>query len=81
MPGDMRDKARKRCADACKETGVPDPCGCGALMSFDTGQFMFNMIGRYFGSQAAILDDDLCNSRGDCAIRTAPPTRDTKTLP
>jgi hypothetical protein len=80
MPGEMRDKARKRCMDACKETGS-DPCGCRTLMAFDTGEFMFNMIGRYFAGRGTVLDDNLCNSRGDCAARLVPAARDPKTLP
>lgn len=82
MPGGMTDRARKQCAEACTEMGTPDPCGCGALRTFDIGMFMMNMIGSYFASGGTVLSADLCMTRNDCAgTQAAPPVRDVATLP
>ncbi|MBN1947133.1 MAG: hypothetical protein JW797_15765 [Bradymonadales bacterium] len=65
LPGEMTDRARADCRAAC--TG--GDCGCEELVTFDTGIFMLNMLGRYLGSEGTDLDADLCNSRDDCDDR------------
>lgn len=82
LPGETTDKVRNECRAACMETEGEDPCGCGALTTFDVGRYMLNMIGRYTVSGGMSLDDDLCQSRDDCADHQAlPPARALETLP
>lgn len=82
MPGEMTDAARKACASSCTLTTGTDPCGCTTLQTFDIGNFMFNMIGRYFASDGKSLNADLCNSRDDCSDKqAAPKARELSTLP
>ncbi len=83
MPGEMTDSAIKECQKACKKTGGSDPCGCTTKKHFDIGNFMFNMIGRYFSTGGKVMSTNLCNSRNDCHDfpKSAPKVRDKSTLP
>lgn len=80
MPGAMGDKVRKRCEADCKAAHPDDPdadCGCATKEVFDVGQFMMNMIGRYFASGGKTLDADLCQSRDDCGdVKDVPEPRE-----
>lgn len=85
-PGEMTDRFRKQCKDACMLDGPEDPCGCDEQETFDIGNFMFHMVGRYFASGGTFLDADLCQSADDCtgkpfAWPAAPPARDKDKLP
>ncbi len=74
FPGQSNDKARQQCRDACPEG---EDCGCSTLEVFDVGWFMFNMMGRYFATDAAEVPTDLCMSRNDCDwIAPVPERRD-----
>ena len=79
FPGEQLDQRRKPCRDECRNThgdrtGVA--CGCDQLTTFDTGFFMFNVLGKYFKSGGMAVDFDLCNSSDDCdGIPAAPPAR------
>jgi hypothetical protein len=80
LPGGMTDRARAQCAAACTEMG-DNPCGCATLQTFDIGNFMMNMIGRYFANDGKKLDADLCQSRSDCpGMAPPPPARDAAYL-
>lgn len=70
FPGEMTDDARRRCRDTCP---AGQDCGCATLATYDVGQFMFNMLGRYFASGGTELVADLCGSRDDCTWRQEPP--------
>lgn len=79
LPGGMTDKARQKCKEACM---LPDDgCGCSTLSTFDIGNFMMNMIGRYLASDGKVLSDDLCQSSDDCAdLKPMPKARDVAEL-
>jgi hypothetical protein len=80
-PGGMTDRARKVCLEACTEM-TENPCGCNTLETFDIGNFMLNMMARYFASDGTELSTDLCMSRNDCADLAEPPAdRDVSQLP
>ncbi|MEZ4300686.1 MAG: hypothetical protein R3B70_37470 [Polyangiaceae bacterium] len=86
QPGEMTDRYRKACKAACETPGDGDPCGCDQQTSFDIGNFMFHMVGRYFASGGSFLDADLCQSGQSCegkpfAWSPAPPARDVNELP
>lgn len=86
QPGEMTDRYRKQCKAACETPGDGDPCGCDADATFDIGNFMFHMVGRYFASGGTFLDADLCQSGPSCegkpfAWAPPPPTRDVNDLP
>ena len=80
LPGSMGDKVRKKCQEECTAANPGDPaadCGCATKEVFDVGQFMMNMIGRYFASGGKTLDADRCQSRDDCGdVQPIPPARD-----
>lgn len=85
-PGEMTDRFRKQCKAACMDPGEGDPCGCDAQKTYDVGNFMFHMIGRYFASGGTYLDTDLCMSANDCtgkpyAWPSPPDARDSQKLP
>jgi len=76
MPGRMTDAARraKGCPAACSMTApASDPCSCSAA-HFDLGEYMFNLIGRYFASSGKQVSFDLCLSRADCPGMPAKPS-------
>ncbi|MBI4704425.1 MAG: hypothetical protein HY744_25260 [Deltaproteobacteria bacterium] len=82
MPGGMTDRARQQCRDACAQKEGDDPCGCGSLETFDIGNFMMNMIGRYLATSGHELRSDRCLSSSDCAgFASLPPARDPQKLP
>ncbi len=82
MPGEMIDRVRRQCREQCTETEGDDPCGCNDLVTFDIGNFMMNMVGRYFSSGGQLLSTDRCNSSDDCPEFPAiPAPRDPATLP
>ncbi len=62
FPGQLPDQARKDCEAACE-----GECSCDEVVTFDTGNFLFNMLGEYFRTNGRVLSPDLCHSRGDCA--------------
>ena len=77
FPGQMTDQALRQCTDQC----TSDDCGCDDVQTFDTGFFMFNMLGRWFGSHAREMPTDLCLSSNDCSFLPArPQLRDRATL-
>jgi hypothetical protein len=63
-PGESTDDARKQCERACESA---EDCDCSTVQVFDTGNFLFNMIGRYLGTNGQVLSDDACMARNDCA--------------
>ncbi len=82
LPGEMTDKAIKICKSACKKTGGSDPCSCNTGKYYDIGNFMFNMIGRYFSGGGKTLSTNLCNSSNSCHdFLKAPKVRAKSTLP
>ena len=70
FPGQMVDRFRKRCTDACPEG---EACDCADVATFDIGSFLFNTLGRYMASGGTVVDIDACNWRGDCADLPPPP--------
>ncbi len=72
-PGEMTDKARRACRNACTVTEGENPCGCNTARRYDIGHFLFNMAGRYMRSGGRVLEADLCQSRDDCADLQPPP--------
>ena len=83
FPGELTDRARADCKKKCTKKGGSDPCGCDTLETFDIGQFMFNVLGRYFISGGTQMDVGLCNSNDTCpALKkiVLPPMRDKTTL-
>lgn len=80
-PGAMIDNARDRCLQSCTEGGS-NPCGCYTLQTYDVGQFLFNLAGRFLATEGEELAVDQCHSRDDCAYRKpSPGLRDTTQLP
>jgi hypothetical protein len=80
-PGAMIDDARNRCLQGCNESGS-NPCGCYTLQTYDVGQFLFNLTGRYLATDGEELVVDQCHSRDDCSYRLpSPGLRDTTQLP
>ncbi|MEK6606808.1 MAG: hypothetical protein AABZ30_04025 [Myxococcota bacterium] len=69
FPGVLPDTARKQCVEACAKVD----CDCDNIETFDTGAFIFNMLGRYLASGGGEMDIDLCNSRNDCEDFEPPP--------
>lgn len=61
-PGEMVDKARRRCRDACDA----DDCGCDNYWIFDVGNFHYNQLADYLESGGQRIRVDLCLSRNDC---------------
>ena len=71
-PGESIDSAREACDAACET----DDCGCEDATVFDTGNFLFNMIGHYLATSGRELLDDKCLARNDCGfIPDLPPLR------
>ncbi len=71
-PGEMVDKARRRCREACED----DDCGCDDLWIFDVGNFHYNQLADYLKSGGQRIRTDLCLSRNDCDdIPPVPPAR------
>ncbi len=63
FPGQATDTARRICRETCPEG---ENCSCSSLEVFDVGWFMFNMLGRYFSTDAGEVPTDLCMSSNDC---------------
>ena len=85
-PGEMTDRYREQCKNLCQTMGGDDPCGCATKTTYDVGNFMFHMLGRYFASGGTYLDADLCMSANDCTGKPfswapAPESRDPDKLP
>lgn len=55
FPGELTDRHLAACETDCED-----------LVPFDTGNFLFNSLGRYMRSGAQELNVDACNSRNDC---------------
>jgi hypothetical protein len=66
MPGGMLDKARQQCRNQCMTPGDGDPCGCEGLRTFDIGNFMMNMMGRFMASEGQSIPVEECQSHNDC---------------
>ena len=78
----------ERCLATCEEPEGEEintnRCGCRdmAFSKFDVGTFMLNLVGRYFQSEATVLEADQCLSRDDCEGGLMPPlNRDTTAMP
>ncbi|MGM0577367.1 MAG: hypothetical protein ACQEXJ_16705 [Myxococcota bacterium] len=57
-----------RCLAACEEGG----CGCESEL-FDTGWFLFNLMGRYLQTNGTELPFDACQAHNDCPWHPAIP--------
>lgn len=80
-PGKMIDDARAACLVACTEPGE-DPCGCGAVTTYDVGLFLVNMVGSYLASGGAELRTDVCMADDSCAdLAPLPAARSPDELP
>jgi hypothetical protein len=78
FPGQLPDEAKENCERACPEG---QDCQCQEVKTFDTGFFLFNMMGKYFRTRGQEVPIDLCLSDGSCADEPRPPTpRDVREL-
>lgn len=66
-PGTMIDQVRGECLEACTLEGDDDPCGCAALTTFDVGNYIVYLLGRYGRSLGTEISFDACQAQGDCA--------------
>jgi hypothetical protein len=73
LPGMMTDQTRERCKKQCTTTTGSDPCGCDALVPFDIGVYMANVIARYLSTRGRVLNLDSCNSSNTCPDKQPPP--------
>jgi len=71
-PGGMTDSVRKDCKRSCNLPGDDDPCDCASETTFDVGNFMFGLVGRYLASGGTVLPTDLCQSSRSCADEIRP---------
>jgi hypothetical protein len=73
QPGEEIDDYRRRCRRECED---PDGCKCEIATVFDTGRFMFNVLGQYFASGGKSLDLSPCNAFDTCDFeKPVPPPR------
>jgi hypothetical protein len=70
QPGEEIDKMRRRCRQQCSE---PAGCDCDNATVFDTGRFMFNVLGEYFASGGKKLNLDRCNAFNSCDFEEPQP--------
>jgi len=70
FPGRMIDRFRRRCAEACPEGDV---CDCEGAATFDIGNFLFNLLGRYMASGGTEASFDACHWKNDCGYAKPPP--------
>lgn len=76
FPGEQIDRARQQCRDACEDEGGGDPCGCLERDTFDIGNYMFHLLGRYMASGGKQLDFDRCVTKAGCdGVPTQPSDR------
>ena len=72
-PGGMTDSFQKDCKRSCTLPGDNDPCDCASQKTFDVGNFMFGLVGRYLASGGKRLETDLCQSDASCPDEITPP--------
>lgn len=79
FPGVERDDIRKAngCTYKTCDAAAPptNPCSCDAPAPFDTGTYLFNMLGHYLGSGGKEVVLDHCMADNSCGFIPAPPAR------
>ncbi len=68
-PGEMIQESRERCAEACGE----GDCGCDEVLSFDQGNFLFDVAGAYLGAAGMSFDPRPCHAYFNCPEIPPPP--------
>jgi hypothetical protein len=68
-PGAMIDTARESCRESCEG----DDCNCEELLTFDQGNFLFDVAGEYLSSGGTVFDPDICHAHMSCDSVPPPP--------
>jgi hypothetical protein len=81
-PGSMIDGVQEDCREACTIEGDDDPCDCASVTTFDVGNYLVYMLGRYGKSLGTEVSFDECQARADCDdLPPLPPSRASSERP